>query len=140
MTAMWTSITTSLAVTGGDLDASAVEDVLGFARPAAERPGLSVHHGAGWWALTVDEELSAELDEQVAALAALVGEHLDGIAALTGAGRLVQVAVSGTVDRGGPLTLSPEAAELLAALGLPVSFTTLLPDNTPTEDPLDWLG
>ncbi|MFB9555334.1 hypothetical protein [Streptomyces roseoviridis] len=138
---MWTSITTSLAVTGADLDASAVESVLGFARPAAERTtGLSVHHGPGWWALTVDEALSSELEGQVTALAGLVGEHLTGIGALTAAGRLVQVAVSGTVDRGGPLTLSPEAATRLAALGLPVSFTTLTPDNAPSEDPLDWLS
>ncbi|MER7515977.1 hypothetical protein [Streptomyces sp. NPDC126499] len=138
---MWTSITTSLAVTGPDLDASAVEAALAFARPAAERTaGLSVHHGPGWWALTVDEALSADLDDQVAALAALVEGRPDAVARLTGTGHLVQVAVSGTVDRGGPLTLSPEAATRLAALALPVSFTTLTPDNTPAEDPLDWLA
>ncbi|MFF9198474.1 DUF4279 domain-containing protein [Streptomyces sp. SBR177] len=137
---MWTSITTSLAVTGSDLDPAAVERALGFARPAARRPGLSVHHGPGWWALTVDAECSADLDGQIAELARLAGPHLDGIGTLAGAGCRVQVAVSGTVELGGPLTLSPESAARLAALGLPVSFTTLLPDNLPAEDPLDFLG
>ncbi|MFI8965549.1 hypothetical protein ACIGO8_25950 [Streptomyces sp. NPDC053493] len=138
---MWTSITTSLAVTGAGLDATAVERSLAFARAAADRPGVSVHQGPGWWALTVDERCSADPGEQIAAFADLVSPHLDSIGALIGLGCHAQVAVSGTVGTGpAALTVSPESAARLASLALPVSFTTLLPDNTPAEDPLDWLG
>ncbi|MEU8619373.1 hypothetical protein [Streptomyces sp. NPDC048623] len=101
---------------------------------------MSVHHGPGWWAFTIDAGCSADLGRQIAELASLVGPHLDKVGVLASAGCHVQVAVSGTVELGGPLTLSPESVDRLAALRLPVTFTTLLPDNTPAEDPLDWLS
>ncbi|MEU9860536.1 DUF4279 domain-containing protein [Streptomyces sp. NPDC047971] len=100
----------------------------------------SVHHGPGWWAYTLDERFSDDLGEQIATLTARLGPLLGEIEALTAAGCFAQVSIAGTVRANEVLTLSPESAERLAALGLPVSFTTLLEGNAGAEDPLDWLG
>ncbi|MFD7322849.1 DUF4279 domain-containing protein [Streptomyces sp. NPDC059875] len=139
MTPVWTSITTSLALTGSGLNPSAVDRSLGLAPLAERQTGASVHHGPGWWAYTLDEQFSDDLGEQIAALTAQVGPLLDEIKALTTVGCFAQVSVAGTVQANEELTLSAESADRLAALGLPVSFTTLLEGNTGSEDPLDWL-
>ncbi|MFF7181619.1 DUF4279 domain-containing protein [Streptomyces sp. NPDC008121] len=136
---MWTSITTSLALTGSGLDPSAVDRALGLSRLAEQLTGASVHHGPGWWAYSLDEHFSTDLGEQVAALTAQVAPRLDAIRALSAVGCFAQVSIAGTVRADERLTLSPESADRLAALGLPVSFTTLLEGNTASEDSLDWL-
>ncbi|MFJ8670239.1 DUF4279 domain-containing protein [Streptomyces sp. NPDC093600] len=139
MTAVWTSITTSLALTGGGVDPSAVDRSLGLAQLAEQQTGASIRHGPGWWAYTLDEHFSADLGEQVAALTAQVGPRLDELRELSAAGCFAQVSIAGTVRADERLTLSPESADRLAALGLPVSFTTRLEGDTASEDPLDWL-
>ncbi|MFZ4298144.1 DUF4279 domain-containing protein [Streptomyces cinereoruber] len=141
MTAVWGSVATSLTVTGAGADVQAVERALDPVRAAAEeRPGMSVRYGPGEWTLTVDALFSADPDEQIAALAALVEPRIDRIGDLARSGCLVRIDVSGTVGTRERLVFSARSAERLAALGLPLSFTTLMKDGIPSEDPLAWLA
>ncbi|WP_251022812.1 DUF4279 domain-containing protein [Streptomyces sp. ISL-10] len=135
----WTSINTSLAVTGAELESSSIERALGLTQATEIQDGASVHHGPGWWTYTVDERCSGDLSEQVSALVHRVKPHLAELKALTAAGYFIQVAISGTVEPNNRLTLSVQSAGQLADLGLPVSFTTLKEGNVPSEDPLSWL-
>lgn len=135
----WTSVNTSLAVTGAELENSSIEHALGFTQAEEIQDGASVHHGPGWWTYTVDERCSGDLSEQVSALVHRVKPHLAELKELTEAGYFIQVAISGTVETNNRLTLSAESAGQLADLGLPVSFTTLMEGNAPSEDPLSWL-
>jgi hypothetical protein len=137
----WAAVHTSLAVTKKDLDPERVSGVLGLPSPGApgERPGFDVHAGPHWWSYTCHEPFSADLGEQISALTALLVPLRPAIAELRSTGHGVQIAIAGTPDPGNVLSVPPEGLSLLATLSLPVSFTTLTPDNAPAEDPLAWL-
>jgi hypothetical protein len=135
----WMSITTSLAITGSGLDASAIDRTLDVTPLVESVDGASVHCGPGWWAYSLDERCSGDLGEQLSALTSHIGPRLGTIRALLESGYSVQVAIAGTVQARNRLTLSAQSADQLAALGLPVSFTTLMEDNSASEDPLGWL-
>ncbi|MEU3045309.1 hypothetical protein ABZ705_02075 [Streptomyces sp. NPDC006984] len=135
----WTSVTASLAVTGDHLDAAVVQQTLGLSTSAESPDAPRTHSGPGWWSYTLDHDFSDRPDDQIAALASRVTPLLEGLDVLVDRGHHVQIAISGVVPMGTRLALSPESTSRLAALGLPVSFTTLNEDNEPERDPLDWL-
>ncbi|MER7046047.1 hypothetical protein [Streptomyces jumonjinensis] len=135
----WTDVYTSLAITNADMDIDFVNDSLGLSGVPSDAPGPFVTTGPGWWAFTFDEQLAQDLDGQIAALVSQVAPRLDGVQRLREAGYAIQVAIAGTVESRAALYMTPEAASLLATLGLPVSFTTLTALGRPQEDPMAWL-
>ncbi|UUN27463.1 hypothetical protein [Streptomyces sp. FIT100] len=135
----WTSVTTSLAVTREKVDAAFVSQTLGLADSPADSTGAFIAFGSEWWAYTFDERFPGGLEGQAVALVQQISPRMDGLRKLHDAGYAVQVAVSGTVETGNELNVSPNAVGQLARLGLPVSFTTLTASGTHDEDPLSWL-
>ncbi|MFI1867598.1 hypothetical protein [Streptomyces jumonjinensis] len=135
----WTDVYTSLAITNVNMDIDFVNESLGLSGALSDAPGPFITTGPGWWAFTFDEQLAQDLDGQISALVSQVTPCLNGVQRLRQAGYSVQVAIAGTVETNAALYVSPEAANLLATLGLPVSFTTLTALGRPQEDPMAWL-
>ncbi|UJA11073.1 hypothetical protein HGI09_13620 [Streptomyces collinus] len=138
----WGSLSTSLVVSGQEVDSASLlaELRLAGSDDFSSAKGVDVCSGPGWATLSVDERHSASADEQAAELVALLTPRRPALDALRKAGRSVKVDVAGVAESGSKLALSPGVLAGLAELGLPVTFTTVRASGEDEEDPLAWLG
>ncbi|MDJ0341185.1 hypothetical protein QMK19_07190 [Streptomyces sp. H10-C2] len=127
-------------VTKGEVVSDLVCRTLGFL-PEEEGlnvEGIGISSGPDWWIWRYVDNISPEGEEPVAALAAKLAGRADAIRELRQSGYDVRVDMSGTVETGSTLRMSPAVLFDLRALGVPVTFTTVLAGG-PGEDPLAWL-
>lgn len=137
----WDSPTATLLITGKDLAPQDVTQALGIA-PSLTRDPAAVSRfrpGEGVWAVEVtarpDQGLEGALDE----LVDLISDKLRSIQSLGESGLTVQIDLSGLVDGRARVPVSPLSLSRVAALALPLSFTTSAVPSERSEDAWDWL-
>lgn len=136
----WESPVTALAVMRDGISSEFIRKAFGVEGKSDIPASAAVYGGDGWWALTIDESYSANVDEQVRELVRITTPLVGRFAELRQSGCMLHIDISGKVGTNDRLTVSPESLALLSRLALPVTFTTLAnAEYYQAEDPLAWL-
>lgn len=136
----WESPVTALTVMGDGISSESIRETLGIEGKSDIPASAAVYGGDRWWAIAVDENYSADVDEQVRELVRITTPLVDRFAELRRSGCTLHIDISGTVGTNDRLTVSPESLALLSRLSLPITFTTLAnAEYFQEEDPLAWL-
>ncbi|MCX2928617.1 DUF4279 domain-containing protein, partial [Streptomyces sp. NEAU-W12] len=140
-TRSWDSLAATLLITGEDLTPGDVTRALGISPSLYREPTADSRFrpGEGIWAIQVTAGPHQGLEEALNELADLISGVLEGVRELDESGLTVQVDLSGRVDGRTRIPLSPHALSRVAALGLPLSFTTGAVPSERSEDLWDWL-
>lgn len=137
----WESPSTALTITKDDTSTEQITGTLGL------KPGVNLPIGAdpggentSRWIYKFDHRYSLDVDRQILALKDLLVPYREKLRELVAAGHAVEVEITGIVETGCTLSLTPAALDALKALAVPVSFTTIPAPGVELEDPLAWLG
>ncbi|MGW7640402.1 hypothetical protein [Streptomyces decoyicus] len=137
----WEDFRTSLIVTKDAISAQLITETLApnlTAEDATQR-GIELRSDDEQWSLSCDERHSQNIEDQVKALSGILSSRVERMRELQNSGHALHIEISGTVETGAKLRLSPSALAELNTLSLPVFFKTSVPTDLQEEDPLAWL-
>ncbi|MCQ4045979.1 DUF4279 domain-containing protein [Streptantibioticus rubrisoli] len=132
-------MSTSLVITKSDLSPDFISEKLSlnasFARLPGETPAF--REGVGCWTYGYDESFSPSVEDQLQALSGQLESRRAALAELVSQGYSVQIDITGSVETGVALWLSPTILNRVKELGVPLSFTSRC---APLKDEFDWLS
>ncbi|MGY4276695.1 hypothetical protein ACVILE_002875 [Streptomyces sp. M18.1] len=137
----WDSPAAALLISGKDLAPQDVTRTLGITPSLTREPTAASRFrpGEGVWVVQVTARPGQGLDGALDELVGLVSGRLRSIQSLRESGLTVRIDLSGQVDGRARLPVSPHSLSRLAALALPLSFTTRAVPSERSEEAWDWL-
>jgi hypothetical protein len=135
----WESVSTSLIITKSDLSPDFISEKLSLNASVARFPGETpaFREGAGCWTYGYDESFSPSVEDQLQALTGQLESRRAALTELVNQGYSAQIDITGSVETGAALWLSPAILNRVNELGIPLSFTSRC---TPAQDEFDWLS
>ncbi|MER7149662.1 hypothetical protein [Streptomyces lydicus] len=137
----WDDRQASLVVTKDAIVGQLVAECLAPNLTAEEamRRGVEVHSDETRWSVSCIGGDYRDIEDQVKELKAIFASRAAEMRALQDSGHVLHVEISGIVETGAKLRLSPSALVALGSLPVPVFFKTFVPADLQEEDPLAWL-